>query len=168
MMKRKFLILGVVLLAICVTIGAVSADDSWSFNFGSSSESNSNGGDVSVENNHVKIQGLEYTIPDGYKENESARLVGNDSKDEGFDGFKVSALEFNKDNDTIRIKVIYGDEKIDEKTYTPGNATVPEKINNVDGYLAQFDDGVLFNYLKDGKFVQLFAPDQQTLASLFK
>ena len=160
--------MGVVLLAICVTISAVSADDGWSFNFSSSSESNSDGGDVSVENNHVKIQGLEFTIPEGYVENESARLVGNDTDQDAFPGFKISSVHFDKDNDTIIIKVVYGDDELNASTYTPGNATVAEKINDIDGYFEEYDDGVSFNYLKDGKLVELFAPNKETLISLFK
>lgn len=167
-MKRKFLMMGVVLLAICVTISAVSADDGWSFNFSSSSESNSDGGDVSVENNHVKIQGLEFTIPEGYVENESARLVGNDTDQDAFPGFKISGVEFDKDNDTIIIKVVYGDDEINASSYTPANGTVAEKINNIDGYFAEYDDEVAFHYIKDGKLVELFAPNKETLVSLFK
>lgn len=169
-MKRKFLLIGVLVLAVCVSISVVSADEGWSFNFGSSSssESNSNGGDVNVENNHVKIQGFDFTIPDGYKENESARLVGNDTDQKTFPGFKISKVEFDKNNDKIIIKVVYGDEKMDEKSYTPANDTVAEKINDIDGHLAKYDDGVSFTYLKDGKLVEIFAPDQQTLSSLFK
>ncbi|AMD17041.1 hypothetical protein TL18_02780 [Methanobrevibacter sp. YE315] len=167
-MKRKFLMMGVVLLAICVTISAVSADDGWSFNFSSSSESNSDGGDVSVENNHVKIQGLEFTIPEGYVENESARLVGNDTDQDAFPGFKISAVQFDKDNDSIIIKVVYGDDELNASSYTPANDTVAEKINDIDGYFKEYDDGVSFNYIKDGKLVELFAPNKETLISLFK
>lgn len=68
--NEKNIMIGVILLSICVSISAVSADDSWSFNFSSSERSNSEGGAFSFgSNNLLQIQGLNYTIPDGYKEN---------------------------------------------------------------------------------------------------
>lgn len=168
-MNKKYLMIGVVLLAICVSISAVSADDSWSFNFGSSSESNSNGGDVSIDNNKVKIQGFEFTIPDGYTENESARLVGNDTNATFGTGYKMSEVDFNNGNKTIMIKVVYGDEPLNESSVTPNENLVQKKIADIQGNFGQDDDGVvLFNYVKDGKFVELVAPDEQTLVSLFK
>ena len=52
---RKILIIGVLLLAICVSIGAVSADDGFSFNWSSSDSSNSDGGQISFDNGKLKI-----------------------------------------------------------------------------------------------------------------
>lgn len=72
--------IGVLLLAICVSVSAVSAeDDGFSFSFSSSDSSNSDGGSVQVENNVVTIQDLKFTIPDGFKENESAKKVGEEA-----------------------------------------------------------------------------------------
>ena len=65
---RKILIIGVLLLAICVSIGAVSADDGFSFSGSSSDSSNSDGGQISFDNGKLKIQDIELNIPDGYKE----------------------------------------------------------------------------------------------------
>ena len=169
-MKRKYLLIGVLLLAVCISVSAVSADDSWSFNFdsSSSSESNSNGGELSIDNNKVKIQGFEFTIPEGYKENESFRLVGNDTNQTGFEGLKITQVRFEKDTDSIIIKVLYGDEPLDAKSYTPDPNATSEKLNNIEGYFQEYNDGVSFNYIKDGKLVELFAPDKETLISLFK
>lgn len=167
-MKRKFLLAGVILLAICVTVGAVSADDSWSFSFSSSSQSNTDGGDVSITNNNLKIQGLEFIIPDGFKENESARLVGNDTDQNSFPGFKISKVQFDKGNESLTIKVIYGDNKLNSSTYTPANDTVSGKIHDIDGYITEYKDGVSFDYLKDGKLVEIIAPNKEMIDSLFK
>ena len=60
-----------VLLAICLAVSAVSADDEWSFNWSSSESSNSDGGEMSFENGKLKLQGIEFNIPDGFKENET-------------------------------------------------------------------------------------------------
>lgn len=169
-MKRKYLLIGVLLLAVCVSISTVSADESWSWSFGSSSssESNSNGGEVSIDNNKVKIQGFEFTIPDGYKENESARLVGNDTDQNEFPGFKISQVRFDKGNDSVIVKVVYGDKEMNADSYTPQNGSASEKINDVDGFFAQYNDGVTFDYIKDGKLVELFAPNKEILVSLVK
>lgn len=167
-MKRKLLLVGALLLVICVTVSAVSADSGWSFNFSSSIESNTDGGDVSVDDNDLKIQGFEFTIPDGFKENESARLVGNDTDQNSFPGFKVSAVQFDKGNESIIIKVIYGDNELNSSTYTPSNISVAGKIQDIDGYISEYDDGVSFDYLKDGKLVEIFAPNKEMINSLFK
>ena len=68
---KKIIIVLSVLLAVCLAISAVSADEGWSFNFSSeeSSSSSSNGGEVNFNNGKLKIQCLEFTIPEGYKEN---------------------------------------------------------------------------------------------------
>jgi len=166
MMKRKFLMIGVILLAICISIGAVCADDSWSFNFGSSSESNSDGGDINIENNHVKIQGLEFDIPDGFEENESARVVGEETDEDSFPGLKVSKVEFDKGDDFIVIKAIFGDEDIDADSYTPGEDTIDQTINDVDGYLSEQEDGATFDYIKDGKLVEIVTSDKELLNDL--
>lgn len=165
-MNKKILMIGVILLAICISIGAVCADDSWSFNFGSSSESNSDGGDVSIENNHVEIQGLEFDIPDGFEENESARLVGNDTDQDSFPGFKISKVEFNKGDEFIVIKTIFGDEDLDEDGYTPAEDTVDQTINDVDGYLVEYEDGATFDYIQDGKLVEIVTSDKELLNDL--
>ena len=78
---KKVLMIFAVLLAVCLTVCAVSADDSWSFNFSSSDSSNSNGGSMSFENGKLKLQDLEFTIPDGFEENQSAQKLAEDATD---------------------------------------------------------------------------------------
>ena len=74
---KKIMIVLIALIAIGISVGAVSAEG-FSFSFGS--DSNSDGGSIEVNNNELKIQGEKYTIPDGYKENESARILANDGE----------------------------------------------------------------------------------------
>ena len=160
--------IGVILLAICVTISAVSADDGWSFNFSSSESSNSDGGSVTVENNKVNIQDIEFTIPDGYKEEESERIVGKEADQKSFPGAKISTVEFDKDKDSIIIKVVYADNEIKDSDYTPDDGAVEKQICNQKGYVHEHADGVSIDFVKDGKIVEVFAPDEQVLASLLK
>jgi hypothetical protein len=165
---RKILMIGVILLAICVSISAVSADDSWSFNFSSSESSNSEGGAFSFgSNNLLQIQGLNYTIPDGYKENESYRVVGDDVNQSSMpEGSKITTAQFINGNDSIIIKAVFSDEKIDE--YTPTDNAVEKEIAGQKGWIEEFNDGVCFDYLKDGKLVEIFTPDEKVLESILE
>ena len=76
---KRILVIFAVLLALCVCVSAVSADDSWSFNWSSSSSSNTDGGQLNVVNNEVNIQGFKFVIPDGYTHNESADEIGKEA-----------------------------------------------------------------------------------------
>ena len=167
---RKILMIGVILLAICVSISAVSADDSWSFNFSSSESSNSEGGAFSFgSNNLLQIQGLNYTIPDGYKENESFRVVGDDVNQSSMpEGSKITSAQFINGNDSIIIKAIFGDEKFDKDGYTPSDSAVEKEIAGQQGWIDEFDDGVCFDYINDGKIVEICAPDEKVLESILE
>ena len=168
---KKILMIGAVLLAICISVSAVSADDSWSFNFGSSESSNSNGGFISLNtaNNLLEIQKLQYTIPDGYKENESYRVVGEDTNQSSFpEGTKITSCKFIKGDDSIIIKVIFSDEEFKADEYTPSDNAVEKEIANQSGWLEEFNDGMCFDYVKDGKIVEIFAPDEKVIESLIE
>lgn len=165
---KKILMIGAVLLAVCITISAVSADEGWSLNFSSSDESNSNGGSVKLDNNVLTIQDFKFTIPDGYKENESAKVVGEDADQDNFPGFKGSEDRFDKGDDSIIIKVMFGDTKMEDDKYTPGENYTAKEIADQDGWIKTFDDGVIFDYIEDGKLVQIFAPDENILSTLIQ
>ena len=158
---RKGLIALIALIAICITIGAASAAD-WSFNIGS--DTNSDGGSVQINNNELKIQDEKFTIPDGYKENETARLVGNQTTEGS--GAKISACELDNGNKTIIVKVLYADGGIDNATGPEGseNATV----SGHSGYLKNDELGTLFGFMKDGKLIEIRAPSQAEIESVLK
>ncbi len=167
-MKKITLIL-TIFLALCLTVGAVSASDDWSFSFSSeeSSDSNTNGGQVDYKDGELKIQGLDFKIPDGYKENSSAKKVGADAG-KNFDGFKLSSAGFDKGNDFIDVKVIFGDEKMDKDSYTPPEGSQSKKIGGHDGYITQNDNGVTFDYIDDGKVVEIVAPSESVVSSIIE
>jgi len=166
---RKILIIGVVLLAICVSLSAVSADDSWSFNWSSSDSSNSDGGEMSFENGKLKLQGLEFNIPDGYKENESARVLAQPADD--IDGAKYSACRFVNGDKEIVINVFFSDSN-NFDSLEPANDTQVEKtMAGFKGIFMedQYGDGTpTFEYLKDGKIAKVNAPDVSTIESVIK
>lgn len=163
---KKILMAGAILLAICITISAVSADEGWSFNFSSSDESNSNGGSVKLDNNLLTIQDFKFTIPDGFEENESAKLVGEEADQDAFPDYKISSERFDKGDDSIIIKVVFGDKQLDDDTYEPGENYTAKKLADEDGWIIEYDDGFAFDYIEDGKLVEIFAPDEQSIADL--
>ena len=42
------------------------------------------------------------------------------------------------------------------------------KIANQDGWIQEYEDGVSFDYVKDGKIMEVFAPDEKDLKSLIE
>ena len=162
---RKVLLILAIVLAVTISIGAASADDSWNFDFSSSSDSD--GGQLDVNNNNVKIQGFEFVMPDGYTHNASSDKIGEDAG-KNFPGCKMSLVEFNKGDDSIVIKVVYGDTKFDNDTYEPVQGSVEKTIGGQKGHFEDNDEGLSFAYTKDGKLVDIFANDEQALNSVLQ
>jgi hypothetical protein len=168
---KKIIIVLSVLLAICITVSAVSAEDGgWSFNFSSqeSSSSNSNGGSIEFKNGELTIQGLKFAIPDDFKENETAKAVGKEADQNAFPGSSISMDRFDKGNDSIIVKVVYNSGKDLKDGFTPSNGTVSKKIGNHDGYFLDYDDGASFTYIDSGKVVEVFAPSEEVISSVIK
>lgn len=159
--------IGVVLLAACISVSAVSAEDNgWSFSFSSSDSTNSDGGSVQLDNNVLTIQGFKFTIPEGFVENETAKVVGEDYN--ASQGLKISTDAFDKGDERILISVIFGSAELDDDTYTPTATATAKKLADEDGWVDEYDGGVAFDYIEDGKLVHVFAPDEKTLVSLLQ
>lgn len=155
---KKILIVLIALIAIGVSIGAVSAEG---FDFSFGGESNTDGGDFSLENNKLSLQGIDLKIPEGFKENESARTLAEDTDAFG-EGCKVSYTEFYNNDTNIIVKVFFGnDGKIENVT-----GENPIKIGNQDGFLDEKDGRAIFDYSIDGKVVEINAPNQDTIKTL--
>ena len=163
-MKKKIFIVGALLLAVCITISAVSADNGFKFSFSSSDSSNSNGDSIKFDNGKLVIQGIEFTIPEGYKEVEKDKVLG--ANDNTTPGFKVSSDTFEKGNDKIIVKVFYSDNS--EANYTPDKNSTEKTLSNQAGWFIQGSDGVVFDYIKDKKLIEIIAPDEKTLVSIIK
>ena len=165
---KKILIVGVVLLAICIFISAVSAEG-WNFDFSSSESSNTDGGQVKLENGKLNLQGIDFTIPDGYKENESERKLADDAK-QVTEGAKMSICSFLNGDKEITTKVYFSDKQFDKITPTDDN-NEEKTIAGHEGvyYPNMFKDNTpTFQFLKDGKIVEVNAPDDATLESVIK
>lgn len=162
-MKRKVIMILAILLAIGMTLTAVSAEDSWSFNF--SSEENSDGGSINFENGKLTIQGIEFTIPDGYEMDESSKKVAEDAED--FDA-KYSACKFTKGDDEIVVNVFFTDG--DFENLSANNADQVEKtLNDIKGLYEENkygDNTPTFTYIEDGKVVKINAPNDEIIESV--
>ena len=168
---KKILMVGAILLAICITVSAVSADDGWSFNFGSSESSNSDGGFFSLNTgtNELQIQMLNYTIPNDYKENESFRTVGVATNQSSFpDDTKITAGQFVNGNESIFVKVFFRDTPFEEDGYNPAEGAVAKEIADEDGWLLEDEDGVTFDFIEDGQIVEINATNEQVIESILK
>lgn len=166
---KKYLILVAVLIAVVgLTLGAVSAEG-WSFNFGSSSSSNSDGGQYEFTNGALKLQDLTFKIPDGYKENESAKKLAEPAVD--LENAKYSLAAFDKDGKQIIVKVFFSDDDKFTSLSGTNEGDVNKTVAGIDGvYNNQaFSDGsVEFKFLKDGKLADVIAQDDATLESILK
>ena len=168
-MGEIILIVFAALLAICLTVSAVSADEGWSFNFSSSESSNTDGGDFSLENEKLKLQDIEFTIPDGYKENESARKLAAPAED--VDAAKYSVCQFVNDGKEIFVKVFFFDNGDEFTSLSPIDNEVEKNMAGIDGvYDAdKYGDGTpTFRFLEDGKLVEVNAPDDDTINEVLK
>ena len=167
---RKILIIGILLLAICVSIGTVSADDGFSFNWSSSDSSNSDGGQISFDNGKLKIQDIELNIPDGYKENESAQKLAEKAED--MDDAKFSLCSFLNGDKEIVTKVFFSDEfNFNKLTPDDDESSVEKTMAGIDGvyFENKYGDGTpTFEFLKDGKIVEVNAPDDDTIEEVIK
>lgn len=162
-MKKKIFMIGMLLLAVCITISAVSAEG-FNFSFSSSDSSNSDGDSIKFDNGKLVIQGIEFAIPDGYKEVDNEKVLGNDSKE--LPGFKISSDTFAKGNDKIIVSVSYSDTT--EGNYTPDSNATEKNITNQTGWFIQEPNDAVFTYIKDRKVVKIVAPDENTIASVIK
>lgn len=164
---KKILMIGVVLLAICISISAVSADDGWSFNF--SSSENTDGGSINFDNGVLKIQDLEFNIPEGYEENTSAQKLAESATD--IEDAKYSACQFIKDGKEIVISVFFTDDGDLENLTATEDGAVEKTIAGINGIYSENsygDNTPTFKYIKDGKIVVINAPDDDTIASVIK
>ena len=160
---KKIIFLALAILAICITVSAVSADDSWSFSFGS--EANTDGGSISIINDELKIQDEKFTIPDGFKEDKKERVVGEESK--AVDGGKVTGAVFNKGNESFLVEIHFADGGIENITYPENSTNVT--IGKQAGVLSEDEDGhYVFDFETNEKLVQIVATNQDIIEEVLK
>ena len=160
---RKFLVLALAIFAICITVSAVSADEGWSFSFGS--ESNSDGGSVSINGHELKIQDEKFTIPDVFEEVQKERIVANNSAI--VNGAKVSTCVLQKGNETIYIQVHFADSGVENIT-GPANSE-NKTIGGHNGFLSTNEDNeTVFDFGSNHKLIEIIAPNQELVEAVLK
>ena len=168
---KKILMIGAILLAICISVSAVSADDSWSFSWSSSDSSSSDGGDISFDNGKLKLQDIELTIPDGFDENKTDEVLAQPANDTN--GAKFSACSFINGDQVIVTKVFFldGDEEFKNLAPSDDGSSIEATMAGIEGIFFENkygDQTPTFEYLKDGKIVEVNAPDNETIEAVIK
>ena len=77
-----------------------------------------------------------------------------------------TCAEFINGNDSIIIKTFFHDQPFDEDGYTPAENAVKKEIADQEGWLEEYEDGVTFDFVEDGKIVEIFAPDEKVLETI--
>lgn len=157
MKLKKLFIIGLVLLTLCGTLTAISAEGSVSFSSSSSS------GSITLNNGDLTINGAKLKIPDEFEEVEDqTKTVGDAADIDGTHVDSTASTVYKKGNDQIEITVgsKSNNQKINE--INPANAE-KKKINSKDGYLIKGDNKVTFEYLDDGKLVKVVTPNEDLL-----
>lgn len=148
---NKKTILGLSLLLIAIfAIGSVSA-----FDFGSIL-----GGE---ENKTVTIDGVDFNIPEGFKEDPNHETV-NQTNQQGTITYITNGKLYEKGNTIVTMLVAdYGEYKVtDEIASSVGGDA--KTINNVNGYMSQNDEFYVFDYAKDDKLVVISANDEDVIS----
>ena len=110
------------------------------------------------------LQDETFKIPDGYKEDQDARILAQTTGDGK--NAKISSCHLENGDKAITIKVIFSEAGITNVTGPQGSKDAT--IGGQAGFLTQEKDGVLFDYNKDDKLIEISAPTQEDLEALFK
>lgn len=147
-MNKKIIAI-LALLIVATSITAVSAFDL---------------GDIfgGAKNETVKIDGVDFNVPDGFKEDSSNTLdkVLEPLKKEGA---QVSSKAYTKDNDAVGLFVVNvtnGLTNDQALKLMGGNKTT---INNVNGYLVKDGDVSMFNFEKNNRVVVISSSDEKLI-----
>ena len=156
---KKVLIIGLILIALSTSLTAISAE-------------------FTVESNTLTIDGLNFTIPDGYSQVESEKDASGVDEDgevdtEDIDGTVVDSsttCDFKNgagDEITVEVGAKANNEKIE--SINPANSE-QKTIAGKDGYLIKdTDDGrqeYKFEYLEDGKIVKIVASSEDIIGQV--
>ncbi|MEE1336153.1 hypothetical protein [Methanobrevibacter sp.] len=147
-MNKKILAI-LALLIVATSITAVSAFDLGDL-FGG------------AKNETVKIDGVDFNIPAGFKEDTSNTLdkVLEPLKKEGA---QISSKAYTKDNDAVALSVVNVTNGLTNNQALKlmgGNKTT---INNVNGYLSKDGDVSLFNFEKNNHVVVISSTDEKLI-----
>lgn len=150
---NKKIILGLFLVLIAVmAIGSASALDLGSLL----------GGD-DAENQTVTIDGIDFNIPAGFKENKQEETV-SEMQQIGDVNYTTNGKVFENGTDCVAILVAdYGQYKVtDEIAASVGGEA--KTFNGVKGYFTTDGEYKVFDYAKDDKLVVISATNEDSIA----
>ena len=154
MQKRKILFISMLAIFAILIVGSASAFDLGSLLGDSSSESTGEQG---------TIAGLNFTIPEGYKEDPSA-VFKNVTQTVGSVSFTMDGQSFeNKNGDSLAILVAdYGDYNVTDDILNDGSSE-KKTINGIDGYIKKDDGFTVFSYEENGDLVSISTSDENVI-----
>ena len=151
MNMKKILSIGLILIAVSCTVAAVSAIDTAS-------------GEMSLVNNNLTINGINFNVPDGYEQVDT-----DDDKDdadgEDIDGTHVdlaTSAEFKNGADKLEVEVGIKSNDAKIESINPSEFE-PKQIKDKVGFIKNDDGKVKFEYLQDGKLVKIEAANEDII-----
>lgn len=117
--------------------------------------------------NKVTIDGIDFNVPDGYKEDTNYQTI-NEVKNKGGVQYTVNGKVFEKGSDIVSILVSdYGEYKLtDDIVKSVGGDE--KTIGDVKGYASEDDGYYLFTYIKDDKLVVFSVTDEDSIEGFLK
>ena len=117
--------------------------------------------------NNVTIDGIDFNVPDGYKEDTNYQTI-NEVKNKGGVQYTVNGKVFEKGSDIVSILVSdYGEYKLtDDIVKSVGGDE--KTIGDVKGYASEDDGYYLFTYIKDDKLVVFSVTDEDSIEGFLK
>lgn len=154
MQKRTMIFLGLLAIFAIVIAGSASAFDLSSLLGGDSDES---------ATEQVTIAGIDFNIPEGYKEVPDYSFE-NETSYIGSVSYTINGKSFENDaKDAIAILIAdYGDFNVTDEVLQEV-ADEPKTIKNYDGYVKQDGNFTVFAYEEDGDLVTITASDDKII-----
>lgn len=117
--------------------------------------------------NKVTIDGIDFNVPDGYKEDTNYQTI-NEVKNKGGVQYTVNGKVFEKGSDIVSILVSdYGEYKLtDDIVKSVGGDE--KTIGDVNGYASEDDGYYLFTYIKDDKLVVFSVTGEDSIEGFLK
>ena len=148
-MNRKIIAI-LAILIVAVSVGAVTA-----FSFGDSSDS---------DGEKINVHGVDFNIPDGFKEDSRAKLDGVENETAGV-SYKTWTRGYeNDDGDVIIVGVaVYDGYDVTDDVLESLSGGEELSVNGVDGYI--FDDYPFYRFMypADGDAAIVTVTDQDLL-----
>ena len=126
------------------------------------STSSSTSDTLTFANGALNIQGEKFNIPDGYDENGSEIGIQSNVTANARETYDT----FTNGNNTIIVKVFYFDDGNFENLTSDHTDAENKTINNINGFLSSENDQVIFNYISNGKLIEIIAPNENILSSI--